>query len=359
MPGMRPVFAVAAKSRSSDDFASYRLAARSALFEVSKPAQWQVVCCGRMVATPSHASQGSSRGVRIIVLVAAAEAERRNRKKRLMKISIYTIARDCIYFDFHIEAMLRHHLPLADEIIVNEGFSSDDTFDRISRIDPKIRIFRETWGVGSKTENMYAQQKDAARRRCTGDWCILLDCDEFIPEWEFDRLRSELEHATKPIVPMSYIHFYGNYRVYDINPESKKWPVFKYPIHRNDPKMRVWGDGSNVEYDGVRKEAIDDTKSFECHHMGFVRSPARLRHKWRIQHKLNLETPAKDRTPGFVFDVVPHDWFDPTFLPDMRLYTGRFTKAVVQEPEEFVRDDFKLFDYLSRESRPSDVTGRP
>ena len=33
-----------------------------------------------------------------------------------MKISVYTSVRNGLYFDFHIAQMLRHHLPLADEI---------------------------------------------------------------------------------------------------------------------------------------------------------------------------------------------------------------------------------------------------
>jgi glycosyltransferase involved in cell wall biosynthesis len=263
-----------------------------------------------------------------------------------MKISIYTIARNCMYFDFHVEAMLRHHLPLVDEIIVNEGYSDDDTYDRISVIDPKIKIFREKWDIGSKSETMYAKFKNHAREQCSGDWCILVDCDELIPEWEFERIRTELQRAAKPIIPMRYVNFYGNYRVYSANPQRVKWPAIKYPIHRNDPQMHVWGDGSNVELLGQGDDAIDTTLWFECHHMGFVRSPARLRQKWRIMHKLKQTVPTRDRMPGFVYDLVPHDWLDPDFLEDLRIYEGPFAKAVRDDPDEFVRDDLKLFEYL-------------
>jgi hypothetical protein len=42
-----------------------------------------------------------------------------------MKLSIYTIVKNGLYNDLHVEAMLRHHLPLADEIVINDGFSDD------------------------------------------------------------------------------------------------------------------------------------------------------------------------------------------------------------------------------------------
>ena len=38
-----------------------------------------------------------------------------------MKLSIYTGVKDGLFFDFHVEAMLRHHLPLADEIEIISG----------------------------------------------------------------------------------------------------------------------------------------------------------------------------------------------------------------------------------------------
>jgi len=263
-----------------------------------------------------------------------------------MKISIYTIVRDGIYFDLHVEAMLRHHLPLADEIIVNEGYSTDDTFERITAIHPKIKVHREKWDVGDKPGMLYAQAKNSARARCTGDWCILLDCDEFIPEWEFDRIRQELSRATKPIFRVSHVQFYANYRVFHSNPEKIGWFKFKRQIHRNQDNIEVVYDGSNAVVVGGPDEVLDSDPFFECHHMGQIRSPARLRQKWRIEHKLKLESPKQDRTPGIMFDLAPHDWFDAQFLDDLRVYTGRPVQAVRDNPDEFTRDGMKVYEFL-------------
>jgi hypothetical protein len=278
-----------------------------------------------------------------------------------MKISIYTIVKNGIYFDLHVEAMLRQHLPLADEIIVNEGYSSDDTYERITRIDPKIKVFREHWDAGEKSGVLYAEQKNKARERCTGDWCILLDCDEFIAEWEFDRIRRELARATEPIMRLRHVQFYANYKVIHPRPEKVNWGLFKEQVHRNDPKMRVIGDGSNVVCGTHSKDLIDYDTHFETHHMGQVRNPARLRHKWRIEHKLKLATPKWDKTPGFMFDLAPHDWFDRDYLEDLRTYDGPWVQEVVNNPAEFIRDEMKLYEFLrNRESataRPEPVEG--
>lgn len=59
-----------------------------------------------------------------------------------MKISLYTFVKNGLFYDFHVEAMLRHQLPLADEIIVNEGLSTDGTYEAIRSIDPKIQVHR-------------------------------------------------------------------------------------------------------------------------------------------------------------------------------------------------------------------------
>jgi glycosyltransferase involved in cell wall biosynthesis len=150
-----------------------------------------------------------------------------------------------LFYDFHVAAMLRHHVPLADEIIVNEGYSTDGTYEAISDIDPKITIFRSRWDQ-SNPDTWHRDFKNDARQRCTGDWCILLDCDELIPEWEFERLRTSLASTDKPLAQLRFTHFYGNYRVV-IAKLPRIIPLLGTRIHRNTPEVEVWGDGARLD----------------------------------------------------------------------------------------------------------------
>jgi hypothetical protein len=266
-----------------------------------------------------------------------------------MKLSIYTFVKDGIYFDFHVAAMLKHHLALADEIIVNEGYSKDGTYEAICDLDPKIKIFRNVWDT-SDPKTWYVKFKEEARRQCTGEWCILLDCDEFIPEWEFGRIRNVLTCTDKHVHGMRYLHFYGNYKVLSTNPEKFGWPVYKRTIHRNLENIEIWGDGSNVRLRGVSDSENGDPLC-DCHHFGFVRHPARLRQKWRIQQKMyHSKKPRWDRTPGFLFDLLPHAWEDKDFLGNLAVHKGPFVKAVTDDPAEFTRDDLELYNLLTTKS---------
>jgi len=265
-----------------------------------------------------------------------------------MRLSVYTFVKDGLYYDFHVVAMLRHHLPLADEIIVNEGFSSDGTYEAIRDLDPKIKVHRFEW---DRTDpfTWHIKFKNQARKLCTGDWCILLDCDEFVPEWQFDSLRKFMEETDKLLMPMRFLHFYGNYKVYNTNPLRHHWPLLKTTIHRNLDNIEVWGDGSNVATVGSLDRSINPDTPFECHHFGFVRNAARLRQKWRTQAKQHDKSnPKWDGTPGVVFNLFPHRWDDKDFLDDLEVYGGPYIQAVRDNPGEFVRDDFSLLPLISK-----------
>jgi len=265
-----------------------------------------------------------------------------------MKISIYTFVKDGLFYDFHCEAMLRHHLPLADEIIVNEGFSSDGTYERISAINSKIRVIRTIWDK-SDPATWYIKFKERARRECTGDWCILLDCDEFIPEWEFDAIRCTLAETKLAILPMHYINFYGNYRVYHSAPEKHKWPHTKWTIHKNVNELEIWGDGSNVRSTVGEPLVPADQAISTCHHFGMVRHAARLRQKWHTQAGIqDISRPRWQWLPTAMFNWLPHDWMDRDFVDDLALYDGPFVKAVRDDPDEFTRDDMLLYGLLRK-----------
>lgn len=263
-----------------------------------------------------------------------------------MKISIYTFVRDGIFLDFHIVDMLKHHLPLADEIIVNEGYSSDATYELIRNLDPKIKIYRNHWD-NSEPISWSRKFKDASRQYCSGDWCILLDCDEFIPEWEFEPIRNYLSTTDKDVIPLKYINFYGNYKVYNTDPDKHRWPFIKQTIHRNLPEIEVWGDGSNVRFKANDDKSRYSDKTFDCHHFGFVRNPARLRQKWREQRRRN-QNKGFNWLPNFIYDLFPYKWDDPDYFNDLAIYEGPFMNTVLENPNEFVRDNFRVNGLLKR-----------
>ena len=262
-----------------------------------------------------------------------------------MKLSIYTFIKNGLYFDFHVEAMLKHHLPLADEIIINEGYSTDDTMKVISNIDPKIKIFQSHWNKPKDT-HWFVAFKEMARLKASGDWCILLDCDEFIPEWDFQRIRETLENTEDIMIPVDVINFYGNYKVYNSNPERVNWPTRKMIIHKNIPDIEIWGDGSNIRLKNEPFAWGDSDSKFTVHHFGFVRKAARLREKWSILSKAYLGKKIRIKIPSFLFDIFPHHWEDPEFFQDLRIYKGQPVKAVIDDSDEFVRDNFYLLKRL-------------
>jgi Glycosyl transferase family 2 len=260
-----------------------------------------------------------------------------------VRLSVYTAVKNGIANDLHVEAMLRHHLPLADEIVVNEGFSTDGTFERISAIDPKIRIVRTNWETPSSLQWCLAF-KDTARRACTGNWCIHLDCDEFIPEWEFEAIRDHLAMTDDVMVPVAFTNFYGNYKVYHSAPAKVHWPARKMIIHRNRDDIEFWGDASNVRLRDVAFTWATSRRTFSVHHFGMVRHASILRQKWWIQGRAVAGRSTWLTPPKALFSLFPHNWADPDYLPDLSVYGGPYIAAVRQNPDEFVRDGFRLLD---------------
>ena len=283
-----------------------------------------------------------------------------------MLLSIYTSVRNGLFYDYHVVDMIKHHLPLADEIIVNDGCSTDGTYEAVSRLDhTKVKVFRSDWGKPTDL-GWITRFKNDARSRCRGRWCINLDCDEFIPEWEFESLRARLERSSALIHPLRIINFYGNYKVFHQHPERIPWPDVKRNIHRNLPEIEVWGDGSNVRVTTGTEAGEESTVEFTCHHFGFVRNPARLRQKWRnvLGNLYNARAHRATKwfnLPSFLFNWFPHDWKDPQFLADLALYEGPFVRAVRENPDEFVRDRFSLVRHLQKQPTaplPRTVQGR-
>ena len=265
-----------------------------------------------------------------------------------MRLSLYTSVRNVVRMDFPVREMLEHHLPLADEIIVNEGHSDDGTLELVSSIDPKIKVFRHAWD-DTPSPAWWARFSDDARRHCTGDWCLKLDCDEFIPEWEFARLHEQIRTASEDILPVKFTNFYGNYRVYHAAPEKIRWITHKWILHRNRPDVHYVGDGSSAQigeqpWPAVRSDAL------MLHHFGAVRDAAQMRKKWR-EDGLRKQNRRGTWIPQFIYNLRPHDWFDADFIDDLATYEGPFIGPVREAPDRFTKDNLRLFHHLKQLGR--------
>jgi hypothetical protein len=241
--------------------------------------------------------------------------------------------------------MLRHHLPLVDEVVINEGFSNDGTYERIKGLDPKIRVFRTRW-QRPKGEEWWIHFKDAARRAAMGDWCIHLDADEFIPEWEFDEIRRHLASASEMMIPVQFTNFYANYRVYHSDSAELRKVTRKMIIHRNSPEIEFWGDGSNVKLIGRPFQWDTSDREFTVHHFGSVRHPGAMRYSAWAAGRFRTGRSAWWRPPRFVFDVFPHDWMDPDYLGGLAIYDGPLIAAVRDAPHVFDWDQMRLYHYI-------------
>jgi len=259
-----------------------------------------------------------------------------------MKISVYTAMRDCIRHDYPYLDMIRHHLPLADEIVINEGYSTDGTYESLQGLDPKVRVFRSKWNQESG-ENWWIHFKDAARRACTGDWCVHLDSDEFIPDWEFDRLRQHVAQTDDLMIPVKFVNFYGNCHVYHTDPAKSHWISRKMIIHRNlVDRFEFWGDGSSLRVKGQEFSWDSSKETFTVHHFGAVRHPGRLRQSWWMQGRFRTGRSIKIHPPQWVFDLFPMKWNDGGFLDYLSVYDGPLIKAVRDNPKRFVKDNYEV-----------------
>ncbi|HOV91469.1 MAG TPA: glycosyltransferase family 2 protein [Candidatus Kapabacteria bacterium] len=81
----------------------------------------------------------------------------------------------------NIERTLEGISEIADEIILIDSFSSDDTVNIAERFHCKI--FQEEW-------KGFVEQKNSALEKCSMDWILFVDCDEVAtPE-----LRESIKH---------------------------------------------------------------------------------------------------------------------------------------------------------------------
>ncbi len=130
-------------------------------------------------------------------------------------LGFYQFIRNATKYDYPFEESLLSVLPVADQLVVCECMSEDDTFDRLAKFvsehgDKNIKIIRHDWidnhlGL-SKLGNFAADE-------LTTDWIWQIQGDEVLHESSYEFIKQVLqkEFPTETCYLVNYFHFLANY----------------------------------------------------------------------------------------------------------------------------------------------------
>lgn len=225
--------------------------------------------------------------------------QRANAAERI-RVSGFTMVRNATRLDYPFEESIRSLLPLCDEVIINVGDSSDDTWKICETLRDesagKIRLLQSVWTKEAQSGGYQLKlQTDIALAECRGEWCFYLQADEVLHEADYDKVRGAMNTADKlPEVDgilFDYVHFYGGFN-YAIT--GRNWYRREVRAFKNGRGLAAYRDAQ-----GFRK-GTDETRPLvirsgaRIFHYGYVRTPASLRQK---SHEMALwwgESPASE-----------------------------------------------------------------
>lgn len=173
-------------------------------------------------------------------------------------ISVCFIIKNGITQGYPFWESLKSCLPFANEIVISEGNSSDETATYINKFasiygsasgnGPTIRLFRDEWTKGqSGNGEIISIISEKNMRRCTYNWIYYLQADEIVHEGNVDFIKSIASKNSRRYnaVEFYFWHFLGSW-----NP-VKSGAAYHEAIRmvKNNPKIKLMGDGWTFEGD--------------------------------------------------------------------------------------------------------------
>jgi hypothetical protein len=177
-----------------------------------------------------------------------------SRKKPFL--SGYMIVRDVVDQGYPYLEAIRSALPVCDEFLISDGFSSDATWEGLEalrvRFPDKIRLFRDSWEGGTNHGEILAAMSNRLRERCGGAYCLNLQANEIIPRVSLEQIaRLPLLYPKIDLFRLPFDTVMGR---------RLHWMVdFRNRLFRNDSDIVSLGDAYDVGWKpGVQRPACLD-----------------------------------------------------------------------------------------------------
>ncbi len=128
-----------------------------------------------------------------------------------MAISVTMVASNCIFLDYSIEAAVRSSLTFADEVVINEGMSFDNTYEVLLNLQKEfgedvVRIYRREW---LHDRGWQERERNFAIDQTKGDWIVIQDADDCFHENDAELIKTVCSDDRINLINFEVLHFYG------------------------------------------------------------------------------------------------------------------------------------------------------
>lgn len=272
-------------------------------------------------------------------------------------ISTYVTTWNALFWQSTLEQTVRQSLLFSDEVVIcNSSNSTDGTQNLLDELKSEypniIRLYpyKEPEIINQDT---LADRRTFALKKCSGDYCILMDDDEMIHENCANYVKMIPRMCPEAIAfRFNIVHFYRSFDRYQI---GGNWYPRKIYMIKNrkgikhgrigtDPDNHILSSGEPV--DSLSIPLIDNT-SVTVYHYGWAnRNDAILLMKKYFQE---IQWWGKDywKSHEFPFHEFPFKFDDPNRLPRFNGSHPKYMIPIIEQEKKFNSKRIKEFDKMN------------
>ncbi len=209
-------------------------------------------------------------------------------------------------FDYNFIESAESILPICDEFVFCEGYSEDDTMEKIEELSArhpnKIKVVHYDWSAKHYTD--IPKSTNVGIEAVTGDYYINLQADEAIHEKYLEAILKTIEKSPADLYRHPILHFWSSYnKVY--KPGVFYDEVFRIARRDRYPDIESIWDGMTLG--NVRSSQAFNIQDMPIKflHYGYVRKPAALIAKAQSMFPwwgYDMDSRLMDRSKGNVID---------------------------------------------------------
>jgi glycosyltransferase involved in cell wall biosynthesis len=173
----------------------------------------------------------------------------------LPSISGFMVVKDALKQGYPFVEAVASALPVCDELLVSDGYSTDGTFEtlqKIASLNKKVKVFRNEWSNRGLT--IIADVSNDLRKKCTSTNLFYIQAPEIVHEDDLKMLKAlpELFPETETFC-LPYTSVISNFKIQE---------EFRLRLVRNLDRINLTGDAwaFSVSRKFIRSEAMSKLK---------------------------------------------------------------------------------------------------